>query len=372
MNNKPKRILYIMHDLSLGGIQSFTLHLIKSLPRNEYVPSLLYYDEITSMKDEFEELGIPIYHFSNKKISKRYFQFKNQIKQIDPDLIHFQGHEGMFTMFLWLRLAGFSKVINTFHSTHFNEISFSEIIKEGMVQFFVSKIVHVAKETEVRYSKMFKTMKSKHTTIYNGIDTYGIHSKANLCNKFPEWDGYFNIIGVANFHPQKGYQIGIPVIHSLIKKYPNIKYHIIGDSHGNNAIKIWIESYIKENKLKNNIILHGQQNDVIPFLKNSDIFFSPSDKELMPISILEAMACGIPIIATDTGGVPEIIGRNNEWGILCKIGNISQMKTAIESLINNDSLRNEYKVKSLERIKKFSIDLISKQYINLYEEILNF
>jgi glycosyltransferase involved in cell wall biosynthesis len=366
-----KKILYIMHDFSRGGIQSFVYHLIKALPKDEFEPAILYYNDITSMKPEFEDIDVPIWYFSNKNIKSNYSEFKKVIDEINPDLIHFQGHEGMFTMFLWLwRMSFGNKVINTFHTSHFETMSCKKKAFEFLVQFLIKTFVHVAKETELRYSKIFHTSSNKHITIYNGIDIENIIKRVEELKKTPLFNGGVNVIGVANFHHKKGYEFSIPALHSIIRKFPQVHYHILGGYNDIEDVFNWAKNYILRNKLESNITLHGQVSDVVPYLASSDIFLCPSEREVLPISILEALSCGLPVVGTRVGGIPEILGNSNEYGVLIDSLSETKIEEALIPLIVDENLRKNYAAKSLKRASFFSIKKISKEYTTLYRECL--
>ena len=320
------------------------------------------------MREEFERISHSITFFSNHRISRKFRAFAQVIREIDPDLVHVQGHEGMFAMLLWLKLLGLP-VINTFHSTHFDEIGHFARMKETLAQFCVDKIVHVSRETERRYSRAFWTMPGKHTTIYNGVDAAGLARRLRR-GRLPGWETGVHVLSVANFHPQKGYATGLPVLARLCERFPRLTCHIVGGAHGADTTERWVRSYVERHGLRNRVILHGEQADVAPFLASADIFFSPSDKELMPVSILEALAAELPVVATRTGGVPEILGEQGEWGRLCDVGDAAGMEAELARLILDADARARLACAARTRIRAFDISVIRAQYIALYQAFL--
>lgn len=367
----PARILFIMHDFSRGGLQSFTLNLIRSLPSHLLEPHVLYYSDVESlsMRQEFEEVVSSITYFSNFRISRRFSEFRQAIGAIRPDLVHVQGHEGMLTMLLWLRRLGLP-VVNTFHSTHFDELGPVGQVKETLAQFCVDKIVHVSRETEARYSRAFRTAAGKHMTIYNGVDVPAIARRCGACARLPGWESGVHVLSVANFHPQKGYKSGVPILARLCDRFPQVTCHIVGGSHRHAEVERWVRSYLETRGLRDRIVLHGEQGDVVPFLASADIFFSPSDKELMPVTFLEALACGLPIVGTRTGGVPEILGDRGEWGAVCAIGDGNAMEAELTRLIVDPDLRLAMAQSARRRAGDFDISRVCKTYLALYESLL--
>jgi glycosyltransferase involved in cell wall biosynthesis len=149
----------------------------------------------------------------------------------------------------------------------------------------------------------------------------------------------------------------------LLNKFGNIKLLIIGK---NTMEKDILDLYL--NKYKN-IIYTGQQQNVLPYIMESDIVVSYSKREVFPLSILEAMFCKKPIVATNTGGISEQI-IDNYNGFLCKIDDTEEFVKNISILIENENLRKEFGKNGKKLIiKKFNEDVEYKKYhdlINLF------
>ena len=99
------------------------------------------------------------------------------------------------------------------------------------------------------------------------------------------------------------------------------------------------------------------------YLCNADIFVMSSLYEGVPLSILEAMAAGLPVVSTDVGGIKDIVTDN---GILVPSEDSLAMEEAILKLINNPSLREEKGKKSLLNVQKYDVKNIAEQYTKLY------
>ena len=117
---------------------------------------------------------------------------------------------------------------------------------------------------------------------------------------------------------QKGYFIMLDAVKEIIKKYPFIILKILGRGPDEEKIK----KYICNNKLSDNVVLFGNRNDVPSILFKSDLFLMTSLWEGFSIALLEAMAVGLPIIATDVGGNSEAINKHKKryehFKLLCE------------------------------------------------------
>lgn len=369
---KETKILYIIPELSRGGAQAVVYHLIKVLPKSRFDVSLLYFAKPDTMAEDFRSIGANVLFFDNSNIKFKFFSFRKLLKAINPDVIHTHIPGGYFIVFLFLRMCGFTKVIATYHTVHFN-LSPLKRFTEFLVQFIINYYVHVSRNSENQHSKYFFVLKHKHCMIYNGVVLKEIQQRIKH-GKTPEiFKKGFHVIGVANLHIQKGYTYSVPAMNSLIKKYDDMYYHIVGRAlteFKTRKIEEYIQEYIKENKLEDRIILHGEVDDVFPLLCGADLFLSASEKEFLPMSILEAMACGLPVVATKTGGVPEVLGKNNKYGILINLRSYEEIVSAIDILYNNKELRSTYSQKSKVRAYDFDVSNTMIKYMEHYNNLL--
>lgn len=132
-----------------------------------------------------------------------------------------------------------------------------------------------------------------------------------------------------------------------------------------------LREYIKENKLNDIITMCGwvTGNKKIELINQSDVYILPSYKEGSPISIIECMTYGLPIVATNVGGIPEMIedGKN---GLLFEPGKKEAMKHSIDTLLNNPSLRELMGKNAKEASLKYFPKNVKKELSNLYESLL--
>ena len=122
--------------------------------------------------------------------------------------------------------------------------------------------------------------------------------------------------------------------------------------------------------IDNNIRFLGHASEIVRFYKASDIFVLPSFAEGMPNSLLEAMACGLPIIASKIGGVVDVV-QDERSGILFESGDMSGLSSAMVRLAKDDALRQRLGAEARKRIlEDFSVEGIVDKYIKLYKTVL--
>ena len=171
------------------------------------------------------------------------------------------------------------------------------------------------------------------------------------------------LLSIANLVPYKDYLTILKGLISLKNSGVLFTYLIVGEGPDRSTI----EHFIDDNTLKNEVILLGRRSDIKELLSISDIFIHSSLGEGCSNAIIEAMAAGKPVIATDTGGTPEIVTDN---GFLFKLGDADSFYLQIKKLIENDQLIEEMGKKSYEMARnKFSIERMIEEYQHIIANV---
>lgn len=173
------------------------------------------------------------------------------------------------------------------------------------------------------------------------------------------------ITHVSNFRPVKRIQ---DVVHAFAKIQEKIpaKLLMVGDGPDRQLAE---ELCRKLGTCKHTRFL-GKQEKMEDIFNISDLFILPSTYESFGLAALEAMACGVPVISTNSGGLPEI-NLNGNTGFLTEIGDIDTMSEKSIYLLGNDKILNEFKVNAMEHAKKFSLKDILPKYESLYLNVIN-
>lgn len=190
--------------------------------------------------------------------------------------------------------------------------------------------------------------------IYNGIDTEKF--KPNLDKKA---NTKIKIISVGRLHEIKNYDNLI----KSIKDLPNSELTLIGEGRQEQELK----KLAKELNLNVNFVGRKSQEEIVCYLQNADIFVLPSLHEGMSNSILEAMACGLPIIATNVGGSKELVQEN---GFIIEKESVSAIIEALQKYEKKPELIRIHAQKSREKALSMTWENIAKQSIDVYQSVL--
>jgi len=216
-----------------------------------------------------------------------------------------------------------------------------------------SKIIVPGKEYRTLINKKYNILENI-MIIPNGVGEEFFINKENVSSK------HTNLLFVGRLSVQKNIPKLIDVA-SLIKS--KVVLHIIGDGEK----KKEIEKLISDKKLKN-VILHGKKTgkDLINFYKNADIFILTSDIEAMPLVLLEAMASGTPIVASDVLGIREPVGKT---GILVRPPTPENFARAIDNLIEDKILINRLSKRGRKKAKNYGWDKIVEKFEDVYQSV---
>lgn len=185
--------------------------------------------------------------------------------------------------------------------------------------------------------------------IYNGVDTEEFKPLKTKQNK------KIVLISTGRLIERKGYQYLIPAL----KDFNEFELWLIGDGNLTNELK----ELAKQNNVDVKFLGKKNHKDLIKDLQKADIFILPSLNEGMSNSILEAMACGLPIITTDTGGSKELIKEN---GFIVEKESISDIKKILKKYLKDKSLIKKQGKKSREIAEKMSWKNTAEEYLEVY------
>jgi len=175
-------------------------------------------------------------------------------------------------------------------------------------------------------------------------------------------NGEFIITHVSNFRKVKRIEDVIHVF-SLVSKTIPVKLVMVGDGPERNKI----ERLCREKLSVNTFTFLGNLKSTIEVLNISDVFILPSLKESFGLAALEAMASSVPVISTNSGGLPEVI-ENGASGFLSDVGDVQDMAKNMMTLLKDDKTLENYKKNALKRAADFDIQKILPLYENLYQK----
>jgi len=172
------------------------------------------------------------------------------------------------------------------------------------------------------------------------------------------------LVHISNFRPVKRIPDVIETFNRVRKEIP-AKLIMVGDGPDRNAA----EQKCRELDLCDKITFLGNVKNPMEFLAIGDLFLLPSDSESFGLAALEAMACGLPVVSTNTGGLPEV-NRHGVTGMMSNVGDVDDMAKNAVFILQDEKRFEKFKASALQRAADFSLNSILPQYENLYKSVL--
>ena len=261
------------------------------------------------------------------------------------------------------------KIVTTLHGTDITVLgidrTFNKMIRYAIDQ---SDAVTAVSHDLVNQTKETTGTDKNIRVIYNFVNEYEYKRKnmTSIKTQYGIQPEEKVIIHVSNFRKVKRMEDVIQTF-ALIEKTIDSKLLLVGDGpEFSTAVQV-VESY----NLQDKVLFLGKQKNINDLLSISDLKLLLSEKESFGLVLLEAMACAVPCIGTNVGGIPEVI-HHNETGFVVELGDVQQAaKYAIE-LLEDDQLHETFATAAMNRLHNmFYSDNIVQQYVDLYHELLN-
>ena len=361
------KILYLITKSEAGGAQTHIYQLSKYFIEKENEVAIMGYSG-GWLEEETRKLGVKFYpnkYFSNIpdpiRIFKAMKEIKKAVEDFKPDLISYHSTAVGFVG----RLAVRNKIPTTFtaHGWAFTKGTpfwrkCLAILIEKIAGRFCSKIICVS-DFDNKLALKYKIIsEEKIITIHNGAESqYFEHLEhSNI-----------QIVFIGRLAQPKDPLLLLKSFSSLPSELKNkAQISIIGEGPKRKEL----EKFIRKNKLEEKVKLFGSisREKVFEILKESDIFVLISNWEGFPYTIIEAMSCGLAIIASEVGGIKEAV---DSCGILVKRGDKEEIKNALEKLLKNPSLIREIGRRAREKVKReFSLEKMLEETEEVYKAIL--
>jgi len=334
------KILFLFAHLNYGGAEVGLLTTLKYINRSHFDCIVISIGKKGAIGEEIEKLGFKvIYLDDDARLFNVYLIIKiaRILSREKPDILH----TSIFYANFFGRLAALfkrPKAIITEERSMYTQKRFYHVFFDRILSTFTDKIIVCSNSVLEFTVKQEKIKKEKFCLIYNVPDTERFdipETKEELRLKYNFSNGHFILGSVGSLIPKKGHRFLIEAAIELTKHIPELKIVIVGDGES----KQTLSSLTEKADLQEKFIFTGARKDVPELMKIMDVFILPSLQEGFPRTLLEAMYIGLPIIATNISGIPEII-INGENGLLIPSKNSKAIEDSVLDIYRDINLRN--------------------------------
>ena len=353
------KIIQIMPEFGFAGAEIMCETLTYELRKmGHHVIVVSMYDTHTPITERLEGAGVDVRYLGKKAglDVSLYGKLRKLFKEEKADVVHTHLYAPKYA-FPAAMLAGVKKRVHTVHNVAEKETG---RVDRKLNCFFFRHcgVIPVALSDLVCDSilKVYAMDKDAVPVIQNGV---------NLSKCLPKKEygcvGNFKILHIGRFSAQKNHEGLLRAFARFHEKHPDSELWLIGEGETRESSQV----FVAEQNLSESVKFLGAQSSVHDFLHDADIFTLPSLYEGVPITLIEAMGTGLPIVATAVGGVPDMLDA--ESALLVPVDE-EEIAEAFETYYLQDALRRSHGQSAKIRAERFSSVTMAEKYSDLYSK----
>ncbi len=373
MLNRRLKILQFNTNFKQGGIQRHILDLTEHLRSQGHHVTLAGTPNVWGNADidsDFEDVALSEVSSSEASVVSRVqaaFRcskvLRSIIKKRGIDIVHSHETAPAIVARLALRTSSIPKVITYHGSAPERTQQFAKVSR------FCANFVVSPSQTTLQQLIEFGVPSERTKVLGLGVDAKPKPSAPEVA-RIREDLGLLPddrlCLSLSRLDFQKGIDVMIEVAAKVLPVHPNVVFAVGGTGPLADEVSGWAEKAGVSDRFK----FLGSVSDVENYLGAADVFLLTSRWEALPISIVEAFRAGVPVIATDCGGVAELV--NDNVGRLCRVGDVDQLASAIGEVMGNQALRDRLAAGALEKStsSRFDPDTVHRAFESFYLDML--
>ena len=335
--SSKKRIVHLIPTLERGGSEMSQLRMLPLL-NNTLESIFITLKKKGSLAKNFEDASIQVIEINQKHFFDfaSYLKLRNVLQELAPNLIvtHLLYADIIGRFFVQFICS--AKVVSSLATTYNFSQYWPARLFERLTHYFCAGFITNAETVKKTYIQKFKVSEDKITVLTTGMDIEAFRTlkpDESLQQSLGIASTDTVIICVANLHINKGHAYLLSAFEILYQSHRSIKLVLVGGGEERKNLLRQVSTYSS----KNAILFLGKRSDVPALLTLSHIFALPTFFEGMCNAIMEAMACGLPVVTTDIEENRELV-TDEKTGLLCPIKNVPVLVRALERLITDKTL----------------------------------
>jgi len=363
----PFKILHLISSGGMFGAEQILLILCRELNQGDIhsVAGVLHNLHNPHLEVAFKakDEGLPykIFDCAGRFDLRTVWRVLQYVKKANVDIIHTHNYKSNLIGLLAARLARI-KVMATAHGfTDMNrKVGLYEMFDKFILHLFFNKVVCVSASVLPRLPARKKRV------IANGIELDRFrpdeHLRAAMRRQLPAGEHEIVIGSVGRFSKEKNQMLLLKAVFPLMRQY-KIMVMLVGDGETLEALT----RYVGDRHIEDRVIFTGIVQEPARLYQALDIFVLPSLTEGVPLTLLEAMASGVAVVATRVGGIPDII-RDGQNGLMIQSGDRDGLQAILEKLIRDAGYRRKMARSGWEFVREhYAVDKMAHAYRDLYQ-----
>lgn len=366
-----KKVLFFIDTLGHGGAEKVLVNLANRLDRTKYDITLMtIFDEGVNKKYLSRDIN---YRYIFKKVFHANVIF---FKMFTPKYLYKHYIKEHYDMIVSYLEGNTTRILSGCPYIDTKKLAWVHIEMDEKKRFYPYRSRKECKECYNQFDKIvcvshtvqdsFTNQLGNYDNIcvrYNSVESDYIKECASEQTDDVVFDSsYINMVSVGRLIEQKSYKRLLKIHKNLTDKGYKVRLYIIGEGNQQHQL----ESYIASNNMQANAFLLGFKDNPWKYVKKADLFVCSSWKEGFSTAVTEALILGTPVVTTLCSGMTELLGDNNEYGIITE-NNEKALQKGIERIISDKTLLKEYEDKATLRGEKFK----AKETVQAIEQLLD-
>jgi sugar transferase (PEP-CTERM/EpsH1 system associated) len=369
-------IVHVIHRLDYGGMERVLVDLINGMEDGPYRHAVICLTEFSEFRERIRSSEVAVFALGKRegKDILSYWRLWRLLRRLRPALVNTYNLATLDVAPI-ARLAC-CRVVHAEHGWLVGReaVPARYVRLRRLMRPFIDRFVVVSRDLETWLNQVVGVAPGKLVCIHNGVEAAGFQAGARARDRMREQLGIaaqaFVVGTVARLDPVKAQTDLIEAAARLLDARESLRdtrFVIVGEG----PERPRLEALVRERGLEREVILTGARSDVPQLLAAFDVFALPSHNEGVSIAILEAMASGLPVVATRVGGNPEVV-LAGATGMLVASGAVEELAGALATYRDNEALARSHGEAGRARMRaEFSLESMVGRYRQLYDGVLD-
>jgi len=377
MKHTPPLIAHVIHHLHIGGLENGLINLVNRIPKERYRHAIICMDDYSDFRDRLQRDDVVVYAMHKKpgRDPAAKWRLYRLFRELKPDILHSRNLSGLDAL-LPAMLAGVRHRLHGEHGRDIDDLDGSNRKLQWLRRLhrpLVEHYIPLSRDLERYLVERIGVDSARITQIYNGVDTErfkpATSGKAALPVGFSNDDAV--VIGtVGRFQPVKDQLNLARAFIRLLDNNPELASRARLVMIGDGPLRDTVLDTLKAAGYGELVWAPGPRNDVNTLLPAMDLFVLPSLAEGISNTVLEAMACGLPVVATAVGGNPELVEDGICGRLLPAADSEVLADTLRQYLADPQRLASEGTASRERAVERFSLDAMVDRYLSVYDRLL--
>ena len=368
-------LVHVIHQLGMGGLENGLVNLLNRMPAERYRHVIVCMTSCGDFGDRIRNDAVAIHEMRRGEVPLAlvYWRLFRLFRRLRPTIVHTRNLSGLDAL-LPAVLAGVPVRVHGEHGRDMDDLDGSNARHRRLKRLFrplVTRYTAVSRDLARYLESAIEVPAGRVHQIYNGVDTSLFRPRAgDSPSEAMRSERPFTIGTVGRLQPVKNQLLLLRAFAAAVSRAPRsmdtASLLIVGEG----PMRPALESAIVEFSLHSRVHLAGARNDIPDALREMDVFVLPSLAEGISNTILEAMATGLPVVATRVGGNSELI-EDERTGALVETGDWSALADRLIAYASDAALRARHGRAARARAEReFSLDAMVQSYTALYDSLL--